>query len=1083
MRWIMGHNVDSKRRRHCARVLVFCLVGGLLIGLPMRQPVTFASGARAELHQATLPPPADGIELVSVSSHVVRPGEQFLPSVTIKITSGRVVGYPTGGDHLHAYPEGHENDLYAHVVQPITGTLRPGNVYTFDVQNNGGFRMIGPMAEGTYKSVWRMRVGGQHIGPLVEIPVTVSNNPGPTWTATGPPSSTPSPPSTPLRPTPTATRPPTLTPSPTPVPRVAVYVHGYAGFGQSDGTRCTARPTPYTGSAPIGIRRLADTLRGSGYRVYSAHYESTLDYTSDLKVAAECLDRQIKFLESTDGENVRKVTLIGYSMGGLVSRAYIDLFGTNDVETLITFGTPHTGVASRRLIPLVKLLRGHFSHDYCAEDPGLCALSTEKMREYNGKHPPDRRVRYYQVGGTHPLALSCFLLGGCTSLTPDFVRNDGVVYTDSSTGLSGPNVTSWLVDDSHFHLERDVLRGNTTWYGDSVNSDACLRQALGLPSGTGECRERSRGVRAFSGFQDQPLPWAMAPIREGTIMAFDEVRQPVVVDGAGVTFVLRHVGGALDLALVSPDGSRTTADTVADRFPGARFERVDTPNGGQITMLTIPSPQSGTWSLVMREMSGVPTTFVALATMESSIDLTLVLPQEPIRGSPLRMEARLSESGAGIAGASVYAEVAGRRISLAEERPGVYAADVGGLTGSLPVVVRASGATTAGSAFSREDNGIVVIPEPPDAVGSRSIFLPTLVRRRVPVFEKIGSLRYSGGAPGGSVVDATAIELSTVQTGSIAQTVAFAAFDEYSIGVFDVTVPEAAKTRGENDCVTPCRQLAVDPLGSRVAALESSERVGGGSIGGGVRMHEAQPERGGLFERSFVPESPGEDIVGLGIDWGRGSRVYGLLRVAVDRAMLRIIDAADLRLPQLIGSYEPHRSESNVTGAVLADEPFVYLSFGTGGLEVVDVSDPRRPATVAEFGGDGECRLSNVKAMAKSRDLLLLTDDRRLHALDVSTPSRPLGLGCFRLPLPPGDLRPRWAGDVASIGIYAFVVGRAGDSRDEGAGVWVVDFSVPTDMVDVAFLPAGRGVRTVQTYENLAFVSSSDGTTIYRMHP
>ena len=39
-----------------------------------------------------------------------------------------------------------------------------------------------------------------------------------------------------------------------------------------------------------------------------------------------------------------KVKLVAYSMGGLVARRYMDIFGTGKVDTLVTIGTPHHGI-------------------------------------------------------------------------------------------------------------------------------------------------------------------------------------------------------------------------------------------------------------------------------------------------------------------------------------------------------------------------------------------------------------------------------------------------------------------------------------------------------------------------------------------------------------------------------------------------------------------------------------------------------------------------------------------------------------------------------------------------------------------
>jgi len=123
----------------------------------------------------TLPPGVDGIELVSVSSHVVRPGEQFYPSITIRRTSGYLDH--ARGDHLHAIPEDTSNTFGPWPVQEVKSYVGTGATYTFDVNNGPSFVMTAPSTPGQYQSVWQMRVGGIHIGPQAIIRITVQSDP------------------------------------------------------------------------------------------------------------------------------------------------------------------------------------------------------------------------------------------------------------------------------------------------------------------------------------------------------------------------------------------------------------------------------------------------------------------------------------------------------------------------------------------------------------------------------------------------------------------------------------------------------------------------------------------------------------------------------------------------------------------------------------------------------------------------------------------------------------------------------------------------------------------------------------------
>ena len=117
------------------------------------------------------PPPADGIEVLNISSHTVQPGEEFTPSVTIRVTSGYLD--PTRGDHLHATPEDNGNVFGAWPVQGFSRRINTGETWTWNASTTTQFKMRAPDSEGLYQSVWQLRVGGNHIGPQIRIPITV----------------------------------------------------------------------------------------------------------------------------------------------------------------------------------------------------------------------------------------------------------------------------------------------------------------------------------------------------------------------------------------------------------------------------------------------------------------------------------------------------------------------------------------------------------------------------------------------------------------------------------------------------------------------------------------------------------------------------------------------------------------------------------------------------------------------------------------------------------------------------------------------------------------------------------------------
>jgi hypothetical protein len=111
--------------------------GGLMA---MIFPVAYAAD---NCPPTPVPPPSssDGIEIVNVSTHNVRPGEQFTPSITIKVISGSI---NAGSDFLKATPDTDSNKLGAYPNQGLTHNVYAGQSYTFDATTLSQFKMTAP---------------------------------------------------------------------------------------------------------------------------------------------------------------------------------------------------------------------------------------------------------------------------------------------------------------------------------------------------------------------------------------------------------------------------------------------------------------------------------------------------------------------------------------------------------------------------------------------------------------------------------------------------------------------------------------------------------------------------------------------------------------------------------------------------------------------------------------------------------------------------------------------------------------------------------------------------------------------------
>ncbi|MBM3209367.1 hypothetical protein FJZ40_03690 [Candidatus Shapirobacteria bacterium] len=140
--------------------------------------------------------------------------------------------------------------------------------------------------------------------------------------------------------TPTPTLTPTLTPTPTPKPLVVVI----PGLGASwnpeallscnlDNTSGSWSLAPYAESA---YRPLLDALKNAGVNHQLFAYDWRREMKDAAPVLATFLDKNLVAGQSAN--------LVGHSLGGLVSRAYLEKEGGNNrLDKLLTAGSPHRG--------------------------------------------------------------------------------------------------------------------------------------------------------------------------------------------------------------------------------------------------------------------------------------------------------------------------------------------------------------------------------------------------------------------------------------------------------------------------------------------------------------------------------------------------------------------------------------------------------------------------------------------------------------------------------------------------------------------------------------------------------------------
>lgn len=85
---------------------------------------------------------------------------------------------------------------------------------------------------------------------------------------------------------------------------------------------------------------LIQTLKNAGYALGTNFYVFNYDWRKKVDEVADDLKN---FLERHPPPEGKKIDLVGHSLGGLVARTYLQKYPVNNVDQLVTVGSPHQG--------------------------------------------------------------------------------------------------------------------------------------------------------------------------------------------------------------------------------------------------------------------------------------------------------------------------------------------------------------------------------------------------------------------------------------------------------------------------------------------------------------------------------------------------------------------------------------------------------------------------------------------------------------------------------------------------------------------------------------------------------------------
>ena len=484
--------------------------------------------------------------------------------------------------------------------------------------------------------------------------------------------------------------------------------------------------------ADVYFSRLDDDLRPH-YPIYYAHLISNPCWTPPLAENAGHLKNSIERVKNAEqqrtGVRPGKVILIGHSMGGLVSRAYIEGERyAGDVEALFTLGSPHEGIPIESLVDYLALIGakayglGYLALGvYClVAQPAVCEFTETGMRIFNEIYKPRGDVRYYTISGSAPFN-DLNNLGKVLSLLikgPD----DGLVPTPSGNGL----------DDAAFPLSTDENHGSfgpNNYFKRGAEPSRTFTDCLSKVLVGGSLGERctARATTLDQAKADEftgRLPLATVVLKPGDIMT-----REVFIEGAPALFAARWYTGAVGFSLVAPDGL-----VIDPAYAAANPNVVTFTAEDGIATYEIPAASAGPWKLVVKPVD-VPASGVEVITFAAfSSDIQLQGAADRLwyaPGDTALLTATVSGpmAGAVVTAALMRADGITDTLSLIQTSPGVFRGEYGipNAPGYAQVKMTASGATGTGAPFERETSLAFQIK--PATVSLGSAFTETLIPR------------------------------------------------------------------------------------------------------------------------------------------------------------------------------------------------------------------------------------------------------------------------------------------------------------------------------------------------------------------
>ncbi len=502
---------------------------------------------------------------------------------------------------------------------------------------------------------------------------------------------------------------------------VVVLVHGWHGFsGLVSPVTCGQMMVKFndnpTTTNDFGM--FAPQLVADGFDVYIAHLDTSRSRTPIIEKNAECLKNQLASLHT---QGIQQVVLIAHSMGGLVSRAYIEYpvphYYAHDVSRLITLGTPHVGTSAA----IVECSNN-------GNDDAACQFATTGIDYFNqsySRRDPD--VIYNFIGGDLTPGIVGALLFSTDGL------NDGVVGVESSLGrryrfilppaveVGGSNVARYVVGASHSRTTDPLwwpsyFNKNYFDQASATDSYQCVRQLLGIPGGN--CPVSST---VFAASQSQTSSFvSKTPPLSGHLSTGQAVTRSIPIDTNGRSqFNLTWLTGTMGFSLTNPLGIIIDPTYAATHATEVTYTANTTDTTLQLfAAYTFSTTVPGVYTLTITvgNVGASGTDYTTSAFVDSPRTLTATTNGTLYAVDSMAIvTASLQNAGVGLTGATLHAQwyragVVTDTVILAEQNGGIYTGvyTIPNAPGYLGLSVIAEG-NEGGVAYARQVDSLLAI--------------------------------------------------------------------------------------------------------------------------------------------------------------------------------------------------------------------------------------------------------------------------------------------------------------------------------------------------------------------------------------